>query len=83
MLLLFSNGKYTLIMQGDGNLVLYTNSNTPVWATTAVHASLQDDGNRVLYAKGVDRRFRRDVSRRSLGLPNQRPECQARSARRP
>jgi LysM repeat protein len=61
-----SNGKYTLIMQGDGNLVLYTESNTPVWATKtqgkgAVRASLQDDGNLVLYTKEVERRFRRDV----------------------
>ena len=60
-----SNGKYTLIMQGDGNLVLYTESNTPVWATRtqgkgAVRASLQDDGNLVLYTKEVERRFRRD-----------------------
>jgi nucleoid-associated protein YgaU len=62
-----SNGKYTLIMQGDGNLVLYAESNTPVWATRtqgsgAVRASLQDDGNLVLYTKEVDRRFRRDVA---------------------
>jgi nucleoid-associated protein YgaU len=61
-----SNGKYTLIMQGDGNLVLYTESNTPVWSTKtqgsgAVRASLQDDGNLVLYTKEVERRFRRDV----------------------
>ena len=27
-----SNGKYSLIMQGDGNLVLYAPSR-PVWAT--------------------------------------------------
>jgi LysM repeat protein len=60
-----SNGKYSLIMQGDGNLVLYTESNTPVWATRtqgsgAIRASLQDDGNLVLYTKEVERRFRRD-----------------------
>jgi LysM repeat protein len=62
-----SNGKYTLIMQGDGNLALYTESNTPVWATKtqgkgAVRASLQDDGNLVLYTKEEERRFRRDVA---------------------
>jgi hypothetical protein len=62
-----SNGKYALIMQGDGNLVLYTESNTPVWATRtqgsgAVRASLQDDGNLVLYTKEEERRFRRDVA---------------------
>lgn len=61
-----SNGKYTLIMQGDGNLVLYAESNTPVWATStqgkgAIRASLQDDGNLVLYTKEEERRFRRDV----------------------
>ncbi|MDQ3900078.1 MAG: LysM peptidoglycan-binding domain-containing protein [Actinomycetota bacterium] len=61
-----SNGKYSLIMQGDGNLVLYTESNTPVWSTRtqgsgAVRASLQDDGNLVLYTKEVERRFHRDV----------------------
>jgi LysM repeat protein len=61
-----SNGKYTLIMQGDGNLVLYAESNTPVWATRtqgkgAIRASLQDDGNLVLYTKEEERRFRRDV----------------------
>jgi LysM repeat protein len=62
-----SNGKYTLIMQADGNLVLYAESNTPVWATStqdsgAVRASLQDDGNLVLYTKEEERRFRRDVA---------------------
>ncbi|MCA1696594.1 MAG: LysM peptidoglycan-binding domain-containing protein [Actinobacteria bacterium] len=61
-----SNGKYTLIMQGDGNLVLYTESNASVWATRtqgsgAVRASLQDDGNLVLYTK-EERRFRKDVA---------------------
>jgi LysM repeat protein len=60
-----SNGKYTLIMQGDGNLVLYAESNTPVWSTRtqgkgAIRASLQDDGNLVLYTKEQERRFRRD-----------------------
>jgi hypothetical protein len=62
-----SNGKYTLIMQGDGNLVLYTESNTPVWATRtqgkgAVRASLQDDGNLVLYTKEQERWFHKDAA---------------------
>jgi LysM repeat protein len=62
-----SNGKYTLIMQGDGNLVLYTESNTPVWATRtqgkgAVRASLQDDGNLVLYTKDQERWFHKDAA---------------------
>jgi len=60
------NGKYTLVMQGDGNLVLYTESNTPVWATRtqgkgAVRASLQDDGNLVLYTKEQERWFHKDA----------------------
>jgi hypothetical protein len=62
-----SNGKYTLIMQGDGNLVLYTESNTPVWATRtqgkgAVRASMQDDGNLVLYTKEQDKWFHKDAA---------------------
>ena len=62
-----SNGKYTLIMQGDGNLVLYTESNAPVWSTRtqgkgAVRASLQDDGNLVLYTKEQDRWFHKDAA---------------------
>jgi nucleoid-associated protein YgaU len=62
-----SNGKYTLIMQGDGNLVLYAQANTPVWSTRtqgkgAVRASLQDDGNLVLYTKEQDRWFHKDAA---------------------
>lgn len=62
-----SNGKYSLIMQGDGNLVLYTESNAPVWATRtqgkgAVRASMQDDGNLVLYTKEQDRWFHKDAA---------------------
>jgi hypothetical protein len=47
------NGTYTLIMQGDGNLVLYQGS-TPLWASNTVgsgadEAIMQGDGNLVLY----------------------------------
>ncbi len=47
------NGDYSLIMQGDGNLVLYQGS-TPLWASNTVgsgadEAILQGDGNFVLY----------------------------------
>ena len=47
-----------LLMQRDGNLVLYDGSGTPVWASGTVGfpgASLlvQDDGNAVIYADGV------------------------------
>lgn len=47
-----------LIMQSDGNLVLYTPSGTPLWHTgTNGHAgaslAIQDDGNVVVYAPGA------------------------------
>ena len=47
------NGDYSLIMQGDGNLVLYQGS-TALWASNTVgsgadEAILQGDGNFVLY----------------------------------
>jgi len=47
------NGDYSLIMQGDGNLVLYQGS-TPLWASNtpgsgADKAIMQGDGNFVLY----------------------------------
>jgi Beta-galactosidase len=47
------NGDYTLIMQGDGNLVLYQNG-TALWASNtsgsaADEAIMQGDGNFVLY----------------------------------
>jgi hypothetical protein len=48
------NGRYSLIMQWDGNLVLYNASGNPLWASNtwgspATHAVLQSDGNFVLY----------------------------------
>ncbi len=48
-----TNGKYSLNMQGDGNLVLRNSSNKAVWNThTAGHSggylSMQNDGNLVL-----------------------------------
>jgi len=48
------NGVYTLIMQGDGNLVQYNSAGQPLWHTStygsgAVVAVLQYDGNFVLY----------------------------------
>jgi len=47
------NGDYTLIMQSDGNLVLYQGS-TALWASNTVgsgadEAIMQGDGNFVLY----------------------------------
>jgi len=53
------NGLYTLIMQGDGNLVEYNQFGQPLWhssthGTGAVVAVLQFDGNFVIYtAAGV------------------------------
>jgi len=48
------DGRFTLIMQADGNLVLYQGS-TPLWAsgtagTPVVRCSMQGDGNLVLYS---------------------------------
>jgi len=47
--------KYTLVLQGDGNLVLYSPTRA-IWATYTVGSgasslSMQGDGNLVLYAK--------------------------------
>ncbi|MFT4123290.1 MAG: hypothetical protein QM635_05620, partial [Microbacteriaceae bacterium] len=48
------NGKYTLKMQSDGNLVLYNTSSIALWASAtngsaADHVTMQRDGNLVLY----------------------------------
>ncbi|MEU7550930.1 FG-GAP-like repeat-containing protein [Streptomyces sp. NPDC044571] len=50
----FASGNSKLVMQTDGNLVLYTKDNKPVWATnTNGHkgalARMQNDGNLVVY----------------------------------
>ncbi|MEY9855520.1 hypothetical protein ABH935_001124 [Catenulispora sp. GAS73] len=47
------DGRFTLILQGDGNLVLYQGS-TPLWASNTVgkasaRAIMQGDGNFVIY----------------------------------
>src|SRR5262245_26989078 len=49
-----SNAKGTLIMQSDGNLVIYSEVGTPLWATGTVGhpgavAVFQGDGNLVIY----------------------------------
>lgn len=51
-----ADGKYRLILQPDGNLVLYKNGNQPVWASgtdgkQVAFLALQPDGNLVLYSK--------------------------------
>ncbi|WP_050411745.1 M4 family metallopeptidase [Massilia sp. NR 4-1] len=48
------NGQYTLIMQGDGNLVLYRSGNVPLWnaqtyGNPGAYSIFQDDGNLVVY----------------------------------
>jgi pseudomonalisin len=49
-----ANGKYNLVMQDDGNLVLYQANGPALWATgtngiAIRHAVMQRDGNLVLY----------------------------------
>ncbi|MEU6759786.1 FG-GAP-like repeat-containing protein [Streptomyces sp. NPDC046685] len=51
----FSSGNSKLLMQADGNLVLYTKDNKPIWATgtnknPGATARMQSDGNFVVYA---------------------------------
>jgi hypothetical protein len=48
------NRNYHLVMQGDGNLVLYRSNGSAVWATNtagsgASYLTMQEDGNLVLY----------------------------------
>lgn len=48
------NKKYKLVLQTDGNLVIYENETTPIWATHTNgkggnRLDMQDDGNLVLY----------------------------------
>jgi L,D-peptidoglycan transpeptidase YkuD (ErfK/YbiS/YcfS/YnhG family) len=52
-----ANGSYRLVMQRDGNLVVYTSENRPLWASgTGGHAGaylvMQGDGNAVVYRAG-------------------------------
>jgi hypothetical protein len=51
------NGKSALVMQGDGNLVLYAAGYRVLWSSGtggrgATHAVMQGDGNLVLYTAG-------------------------------
>ncbi|MET9884073.1 FG-GAP-like repeat-containing protein [Streptomyces sp. NPDC006430] len=51
----FTSGNSKLVMQTDGNLVLYTKDNKPVWSThtsgnAGAVARMQTDGNLVVYA---------------------------------
>jgi hypothetical protein len=52
-----SNGRYTLFLQPDGNLVLYNALNAPIWSSGTYNQSvsflaLQGDGNLVLFGTG-------------------------------
>ena len=52
----YAHGKAALIMQGDGNLVLYAESGAVLWAShtygnPGAYAVLQGDGNFVVYKK--------------------------------
>lgn len=55
-----SDGSYRVIMQTDGNLVIYNKANTPVWSSQTYlpggYLSVQGDGNLVISnANGVPR----------------------------
>lgn len=53
--LVAANGWYQLIMQSDGNLVIYDKAGTPIWSTVTSTSTgdakviMQNDGNLVLY----------------------------------
>lgn len=50
------DGNHYLVMQSDGNVVIYTQSNQPIWASgtygkgNGCHLDMQDDGHLVLYS---------------------------------
>lgn len=51
------NGQYELVMQSDGNLVLYVVGQRPLWDTSTwghpgAYAVMQSDGNLVVYGTG-------------------------------
>ncbi len=55
--LVSDGGRYHLVMQSDGNLVIYAND-TPIWATNTAGRpgawlGMQGDGNLVMYHNGV------------------------------
>lgn len=53
-----TDGGYSLVMQGDGNLVVYRSGGVATWSTgtaghgDSVYAAMQPDGNLVLYRPG-------------------------------
>merc|ERR1711924_212180 len=55
------NGDYKMIMQGDGNLVLYNNDDEPLWASGTngdygAHCIFQEDGHFLIYRCDEDGR---------------------------
>lgn len=55
--LVSANGQYKLVYQSDGNLVLYGNDGSPLWASNTEGSAadftiMQGDGNLVIYAPG-------------------------------
>ncbi len=73
----WSTGTYgqataALIIQGDGNLVLYSAAGTPLWSSNTsgqnnAVAVVQDDGNLVVYAAGLRAVWSTDTS--NAGTP--------------
>lgn len=60
--LVSSNGRYKLVLQGDGNFVIYNGSNNGVWSAgtwgmNINRAVMQYDGNFVLYDNNGTARF--------------------------
>ena len=54
-----SNDQFSLVLQEDGNLVLYDQGGAAIWATGTdgqdiARVRMQQDGNLVLYAPGGD-----------------------------
>ena len=54
-----ADSRFTLLLQSDGNVVLYESDSQPVWATgtdgqAVSQATMQPDGNLVLYSSSGD-----------------------------
>ena len=60
--LVSSNGRYKLVLQGDGNMVIYNGNNQGIWSSgtwgmNIARAAMQTDGNFVLYDTNETPRF--------------------------
>jgi hypothetical protein len=61
------SGQLSLVLQSDGNLVLYDQDRQPVWASgtdgqDVSTATMQEDGNLVLYSSGGSAVWASDTS---------------------